>query len=73
MIDKQFIIYKLANKYNLPLQTVSKVIDYQFKFITDIMKQGNFDAVRLPYFGKFSVKPGRLKYLKKKNDKKITK
>ena len=73
MIDKQFIIYKLANKYNLPLQTVSKVVDYQFKFITDIMKQGNFDAVRLPYFGKFSVNPNRLKYLQKKNDKKTPK
>ena len=39
------------------------------------MKKGNFDSIRLPYFGKFSVNPNRVKYLtslkdKKNNDKK---
>tara|TARA_R100000781_G_scaffold67245_1_gene42415 strand:+ start:581 stop:712 length:132 start_codon:yes stop_codon:yes gene_type:complete len=39
------------------------------------MRKGNFDSIRLPYFGKFSVNPNRVKYLtslkdKKNNDKK---
>ena len=31
------------------------------------MKEGKFESIRLPYFGKFSVKPNRLKYINKKN------
>ena len=31
------------------------------------MTEGNFETVRLPYFGKFSVKASRLKYIKSKN------
>ena len=32
------------------------------------MADGSFDTIRLPYFGKFSVKPGRLKNVNKKKD-----
>ena len=31
------------------------------------MKEGNFDSVRLPYFGKFHVNNNRLKYIKEKS------
>ena len=31
----------------------------------------NFETVRLPYFGKFSVKAGRLKYIKDKQNEKM--
>ena len=31
------------------------------------MRKGKFEAIRLPYFGKFSVKPRRLKYIKEKS------
>ena len=34
------------------------------------MKKGNFDSIRLPYFGKFSVNPNRVKYLTSLKDKK---
>ena len=35
------------------------------------MKKGKFESVRLPYFGKFSVKPGRVKHITKlKNEPK---
>ena len=36
---------------------------YQFKYASKIMKEGDFEAIRLPYFGKFSVNPNRVKYL----------
>ena len=63
-MNKKIIINKLATKYNLPLQVVTRIVDHQFKFIVKIMKEGNFDAIRLPYFGKFSAKKQRIKYIK---------
>ena len=69
--DKEAFIHLLATKYNLPLKKVEEIINYQFKFVEKIMRSGNFDSVRLPYFGKFSVKQNRLKYINKlKNAKK---
>ena len=68
--NKKEIIYVLANKYNLPLKKVEEIVDYQFKYITKIMKEGNFEIIRLPYFGKFSVNPNRVKYLTDLKNKK---
>lgn len=69
--DKKLIIYYLANKYNLPLGKIEKIINHQFKYTEKIMKEGKFETVRLPYFGKFSVKQKRIEHInKKKNEKK---
>ena len=65
--DKKLIIYHLANKYNLPLSKIEKIVNYQFKYVEKIMKEGNFESIRLPYFGKFSVNAKRLKHINKKN------
>lgn len=59
----------------MPLQTINKIVSHQFKYVSEIIKEGNFDTIRLPYFGKFSVNPKRVKYLtelknKKDNDQK---
>ena len=53
--NKKLIIYYLANKYNLPLKKIEKIVNYQFKYVEKIMKEGKFESIRLPYFGKFSV------------------
>jgi nucleoid DNA-binding protein len=66
--SKKALIQELASKHNLPLKTVSNIVEHQFKYVAKIMGQGNFETVRLPYFGKFSVKPGRLKNVNKKKD-----
>ena len=68
--NKKEIIYSLANKYNLPLKKVEEIINYQFKYVTKIMKEGKFEIIRLPYFGKFSVNSGRVKHINKLKDKK---
>tara|TARA_R100000458_G_C8203873_1_gene193534 strand:- start:199 stop:420 length:222 start_codon:yes stop_codon:yes gene_type:complete len=69
--DKEAFIHLLATKYNLPLKKVEEIVNYQFKFVERVIKNGKFESVRLPYFGKFSVKQNRLKYINKlKNDKK---
>jgi|TARA_R100000458_G_C8179761_1_gene177226 nucleoid DNA-binding protein len=65
--DKKLIIYHLANKYNLPLSKIEKIVNYQFKYVEKIMKEGKFESIRLPYFGKFSVNAKRLKHINKKN------
>ena len=63
--DKKTIIKILATKYKLPLKEVEQMINYQFKFVSKIMKKGKFEAVRLPYFGKFSVNKKRVDYINK--------
>jgi len=65
--DKKLIIYHLANKYNLPLSKIEKIVNYQFKYVEKIMKEGKFESIRLPYFGKLSVNAKRLKHINKKN------
>ena len=72
-MSKELIIYKLANKYNLPIKKVQEITNYQFKYVSKIIKEVNFDSIRLPYFGKFSANKYRIKYIqelkKKKNEK----
>ena len=61
-------MYYLANKYDLPLKKVEEIINYQFKYIEKIMKEGKFETIRLPYFGKFSVNSKRVEYINKKKN-----
>ena len=68
--NKKLIIYYLANKYNLSLQKVEKIVNHQFKYVEKIMKEGKFESIRLPYFGKFSVNPKRIKYIDKNDNSK---
>jgi nucleoid DNA-binding protein len=60
----------LATKYELPLHKIEEIVNHQFKFAEKIMKQGDFDSIRLPYFGKFSVNPNRVKHINKLKDAK---
>ena len=66
--NKQEIIYFLANKYNLPISKIEEIVTHQFKFVSQIMKEGSFEAVRLPYFGKFSAKKERIKHVNRITD-----
>tara|TARA_Y100001963_G_C6704628_1_gene411282 strand:- start:513 stop:746 length:234 start_codon:yes stop_codon:yes gene_type:complete len=68
--NKREIIYYLANKYRLPIQKVEEIVNYQFKYTSKIIKEGNFESIRLPYFGKWSVNPNRVKYLTKLTESK---
>ena len=66
--NKKEIVYFLANKYNIPLSQVEKIIDSQFKFVSIIMREGKFNTVRLPYLGKFTVNKKRVEYINKLKD-----
>ena len=65
--EKKLKIQKLATKYNLPLKKVENIVNSQFKFVSKKMRDGKFESIRLPYFGKFSVNEKRLKYIKEKS------
>lgn len=65
--NKKSIIQKIATKYNLPLKVVTNIIDHQFKFVNKVIAKGDFEGIRLPYFGKFDVNKKRLKYIKEKS------
>lgn len=63
--NKKDLILFLADKYNLTIKEVEKIVMHQFKFVANIMSKGNFETVRLPYFGKFSVNKKRVKFINK--------
>jgi nucleoid DNA-binding protein len=63
MTEADKIIHLLATKHGLPLKEVKKIIKSQFKCVSQTMAEGKFESVRLPKFGIFRVKPGRLKHI----------
>mgnify|MGYP003627614148 CR=1 FL=1 len=67
------IIYSLSHKYNLPAKVIKEIISSQFKFTAMIMSSGDFDTVRLPYLGKFTVNPNRVKHINKRTNEKNAK
>lgn len=69
MKDKQDLIHILATRHNLPLSKIEKIINFQFKQVAKIMKMGEFEGIRLPYFGKFTVNPKRVEHITKLKDK----
>jgi len=64
---KQEIYREIAKESGGTMQEIEKCVEAQFQFIERIMKRGEFDTVRMPYLGKFTVKPGRLKMQNNKN------
>jgi nucleoid DNA-binding protein len=62
-MDEKTILISLASKYNLPISKVQEAVYHQFKYTNKVIREGKFESVRLPYFGKFHVNPGRLKHL----------
>ena len=62
-MQEKVILQRLATKYGLPIQKVEEAVYYQFRYTARIIKEGEFEPVRLPYLGKFHVLPGRLKHL----------
>lgn len=67
-MEEKIIIQKIASKYNLPISKVEEVVYYQFKYVSKIIREGNFESVRLPYLGQFHVRKGRLKHLNERFD-----
>ena len=58
--EEERIIQEIAKELGISPSLVQKIVKTQFEFVKTVMEKGEFETVRLPYFGKFSVKPYRL-------------
>ena len=57
------IIQEIVQEDGGTYEEVREVVMSQFAFLRKHMEHGAFSTVRLPYLGKFYVKPGRLSKL----------
>jgi nucleoid DNA-binding protein len=71
LISRDQIGIHLARKYNLDKDEVLRVIKSQFKLVKVVMERGNGEAVRLPNFGVWSVKPGRKAHIERLKKNKL--
>ena len=63
------VIKRIAKKYGIHKIVVEEMIKSHFSLVRDVMKNGEFEAIRLESVGIFAVKPGRLDYVKEVNKK----
>ena len=62
-LDRKRIYRILAKKYGITMYEVDLAASSQFSLVRKIIKDGNFEQIRLPFFGRFWVKAARKKYL----------
>lgn len=67
-ITKDRIIDRLSRKYSLSKSKIEEAVDSQFKFVTEVMRKGEFESVRLRFWGVYKVKPYRLKKVKERHE-----
>jgi nucleoid DNA-binding protein len=60
---KKVIEQLMKSNQDLSKVAIEAIVDSQFKFVRETMKQGEFKSVRLRYLGIFGVKQGRLNYI----------
>ena len=71
-VDKKKIVTKIAEDLKVSNKEVIVAVNAQFSLVNKVMREGNLEAVRLPYLGKFQVKNGRVKHLTDKYGKQPT-
>lgn len=59
----QEIINRISAEMDIHPDIVEKAIRAQFEFVKNTMESGEMRSIQLQYFGKFAVKPLRLKVL----------
>lgn len=57
------IILELSEEIGGSRKEIREIVKTQFEFVKFVIEHGTFESVQLPYFGKFRVKPHRLKML----------
>ncbi|KKM25750.1 hypothetical protein LCGC14_1591830 [marine sediment metagenome] len=62
-INRMRIYRTLAKKYGITMAEVDLAVSSQFSLVRKVIKAGNFEQIRLPFFGRFWVKAARKKYL----------
>lgn len=62
-MDVSKIAHELAEKYNIRKSAVDQIIHSQFSYVRKVINDGKFENVILYKFGKFAVKPHKIKIL----------
>ena len=64
-VNKRAIYLQIAKDLGLTVKEVEEAVENQFRFVAATMASNTYAQVRLPFFGRFWVKPQRLKHLQK--------
>ena len=59
------IIKRIAKKYEIPKEVIEFIVRSQFRYVAHIIAQGEGEAVRLQYLGRFKIR--KWKNLKKRS------
>jgi len=59
-ILKAEIIKEIAHEDGGTPAEIAEIVESQFEFLSDIVRHGAFEGVRLPHFGTFWAKPQRV-------------
>jgi len=70
---EQNIREKICIRRNKQMYLIKAVTHSPFKFIFEVMKSGELKVIKVPYLGKFGVKPGRKRYLEQQAKEKAEK
>jgi len=70
IIDEHTLAKQISKEIGMPYEQTLSIIRSSIGYIVYIMKYSGFEAVKLPYLGKFLVKPKRLQYY---NEQKLNK
>lgn len=54
-VNRRAIYREIANKHGLTVSEVEEAVKSQFYYVKQVMVDGLFEEVRLPYFGRFHV------------------
>jgi len=57
------LINPIVIQFDLDPEVIERVIRSQFEFTMNTMEQGNFESVHLHKWGKYAVKPNRVKQI----------
>ena len=57
---KREICNEIVEENGGSLDEIENIVESQFEFLRKTMERGDFSQVRMPYLGKFYVKPQRL-------------
>ena len=60
---KQEIYKEIKEEMGGEIEEIESICESQFQFLAYTMAKGEFDGVRMSYFGRFHVNPNRVKNL----------
>jgi hypothetical protein len=57
------LISEIAKSENIPIKDVQYILQYTYAWLSEKIRQGNGEGIRIPYWGAIAVKPKNKKRL----------